>query len=168
MEKEPEFNDAWVLLCFAAGFVLALPLGYIATESTAPHYWREFMGMPLGAGFVAAFASGLMRLAGWFAMFGMLGLAQLFPLEQSWAVGCCLMLISYFSLFFAAGSRLTLRKVLIITGCNTALLLLSHCLDVSQGEKGLGLVPAVLALLAITVGVVVVNGLNRLARRLLG
>ena len=159
MEKTPEFRDKWILVWFAAWFLLFFPMGMGSVPATHGAYWREVMAVPLMMGFMFTVLAGLVRPAGWASIAGLYLMGRYLPQIDSRNLQLYFWLASYFTLFFSVGERLTLGKILKVAVLTGPFLIFAYFLDASyeRGGFGIGILNWFLLLLTL----VVFNGLMR-------
>jgi len=162
MTKEPEFKDKWILLWFAAVFLLFLPLGLGSTPGTHGAYWRETLGLALMLSFVFTVLAGLVRPGGWVAALGMLrsvaGSRKFMPRTCRSISGSP---ATYFTLFFSLGNRLTLGKTLLMAAFSGLFMSVAYLVDPSVGPSDF--FQGVLGWGSLSVILVAANALVRLA-----
>lgn len=159
MDKQPEFKDKWLLVCFALFFLLFLPMGLGSVPSTHGAYWREVLIMPLILAFAFTLFAGLARPAGWLSAAGLWATVHWLPEIASRNVQVYYCLAVYFTLFFSIGDRLTLGKLFKVAAVTGPLLVLAYFLEPGRDREGAG--QALFNWLVMLVLLVVVNGCLR-------
>ena len=164
VEKEPEFKDKWILVWFFAWFILFMPLGMGSVPETHGAYWREVLVLPLGLGFTFSVLAGLARPAGWLSIAGMWAMAHWLPELGSRNLQLYFWVLTYFTLFFSLGERLTLGKIGKVAVLSGSLLTFAFFLDPDLDRSGP--VQAICNWLLVVLALVVANGLMRTATSL--
>ncbi len=159
MEKQPEFKDKWILVCFAAGFILFVPMGIGMVPEHHGAYWREVLAVPLILSFAFTVIAGLARPAGWLSALGLWALGHWLPEIESRNLQLYFWLVSYFTLFFSIGDRITLGKILKVALLSGPFLLLAYFLE-PLNDRG-GYFQGFCNWLSLLVLLVLVNGLLR-------
>jgi len=164
VEKKPEFRDKWILVWFLAWIILFFPLGMGSVPSTHGAYWREVLVLPLALSFIFTVLAGLGRPAGWLSITGMWLMSRWLPGLGSPNLQLYFWIITYFTLFFSLGERLTLGKIVKVAILSGSLLTFAFFLDPRLDRSGLG--QALCNWLLVVLALVAGNGMMRMATSL--